>query len=178
MIKFRNITFPVIDATECKAAQLIAFSLGYRWDSNPHAPQNPRTIITLNAPRAVETLKWLAFDPDAKLIRIYDRDYATHKAFDQVINLPQLTEKLSDPTPQPKKPALPTGRPFAIVTFGYPSKTQKVSIRVVRLQSLDDDYLTGYEISGHERVERTGDFKKFCVDTIIGPVVVIRQDIS
>lgn len=170
MIKYKNITFPIVTATESKAAQLIAFSLGYSWEIH-------KTVL-----RTVDVLKWLGFDPDTKTIRVYDRDYATHKSFDQAVNLPQLTEKLSNPTPTPKVPELPTGRPYAIVTFLYPkSETGKwrgnACRRVVRVQSMDEDYLTGYEIKNVDDPE-TGNFKKFITDTICSSIELLRQDIS
>ena len=169
MIKYKNITYPVITATECKAAQLIAFSLGYKWD----IAQNSTQV------RNVTILKWLGFDPDTKIIRVYDRDYATDKAFDHAWNINQLTEKLSDPTLQPLVPPLPSGRPFAIATFLYPKSNTngRFCRRIVRVQSLDDDYLVGYEI---EMVDdrKTGDFKKFITDKICGSIELLRQDIS
>ena len=173
MIKYKNITYPVITATECKAAQLIAFSLGYKWD----IAQNSTQV------RNVTILKWLGFDPDTKIIRVYDRDYATDKAFDHAWNINQLTEKLSDPTLQPLVPPLPSGRPYAIVSFLYPkSDTEtgrwKTAVRrVVRVQSMDEDYLTGYEIKDVDDPE-TGDFKKFITDKICSSIELLRQDIS
>ena len=147
MIKYRNITYPVVSATESKAAQLIAFALGYKW----YSAMNQVTKV-----KTVATLKWLGFDPDDLLIRVYDRDYATHKSFDQAVNLNQLTEKLSNPTPTPKVPELPSGRPYAIVTFLYPkSETRKLCRRIVRVQSMDEDYLTGYEIKDKQYLRRS-----------------------
>jgi hypothetical protein len=168
MMKYKNVTYPVINATECKSAQLIAFALGYLWDY-------PRNCVV----RTVEPLKWLGFDPDTLTIRVYDRDYAVDKAFIQAVNLCQLTECLSNPVKVPsKKNNLPTGRPFAIVSFGYPHGANKIPrTRVVRLQSLDDDYLTGYEISDVDDPD-TGVFKSFSVDKLLSDVVVYRQDVS
>jgi hypothetical protein len=170
MIKYRNITFPVVTAIEYKAAQLIAFALGYQWEG-------PSTNII----HKVDILKWLGFDPDTKIIRVYDRDYATDKSFDQAVNLNQLTEKLSNPTPTPKVPELPTGRPYAIVSFYYPRKDDPCRIngskRIIRLASMDDDYLVGYEIANAD-ASLTGTYKKFLVDRLQSSVTVIRQDIS
>lgn len=167
MIKYKNITFPIVTATESKAAQLIALALGYQWEG-------PCT----NTIHKVDTLKWLGFDPDTKTIRVYDRDYATHKSFDQAINLTQLTEKLSNPTPTPKVPELPTGRPYAIVTFLYPKHgTAGANRRVIRVQSMDEDYLTGYEIKNEDDPE-TGHFKNFITDKICSSIELLRQDIS
>jgi len=172
MIKYKNITFPVVTATECEIAQRIAFSLGYSWQDRPNR-DTPNTV------KKIDVLKWLGFDPDEKVIRVYDRDYATHKAFDQAINLNLLNEKLKNPTPQPKTPPLPSGRPYAIATFLYPKTATNLRFtrRVVRVQSMDEDYLTGYEIKDVDDPE-TGDFKKFITDKICSSIELLRQDIS
>jgi hypothetical protein len=88
-----------------------------------------------------------------------------------------LTEKLSNPIPQPKVPELPTGRPYAIVTFLYRKSPTRSGRRIVRVQSMDEDYLTGYEIKNEDDPE-TGDFKKFITDKICSSIELLRQDIS
>jgi hypothetical protein len=174
MIKYKNITYPVITETECAIAQSIAFQLGYSWE------------VTGQTIMQVEPLKWLKFKPDEKLIYVCDQANATNKEYTQAVTLStDLMDLLRKPpvyTPKPlpvytPKP-LPVVRPFSVATFLYPKSNNAdvITDRYIRVQSLDEDYLIGYEIK-HPHDDDNGVFKKFLVDKMLSDVIMLYQDV-